>query len=97
LCKSYNKQVTKNMYIVIQQEPLKVTTFETKTDLANYLNIHRNTINNRFADKEFWESDKGLVYQSNKHYKISRSGNRDSMETKIRKRNGEIELKHPKK
>ena len=84
------------MYIVIQKEPLKVITFETKTDLSNYLGVHRNTITNRFNLNECWESDKGIVYQSSKHYKISRGGNKDDMETKIKKREGLIPLKHSK-
>ena len=85
------------MYIVIQQEPFKVTTFEAKSDLANYLGIHRNTITNKFNDDTYWNSDKGVVYQSNKHHKRDRRGNRDNIPTKQGKANGEIELKHPKK
>lgn len=85
------------MYIVIQSEPFKVTTFETKSDLSNYLGIHRNTIINKFNEKDFWQSDKGAVYQSNKHYKRDRRGNRDSIAVKQGKANGEIELKNPKK
>ena len=84
------------MYIVIQNEPFKVTTFETKSDLANYLEIHRNTITNKFNTKDFWQSDKGVVYQSNKHYKRFRKGNTDSFNVKKAKSNGEIELKRPK-
>jgi len=80
------------MYIVIQNEPFKVTTFETKSDLANYLEIHRNTITNKFNTKDFWQSDKGVVYQSNKHYKRDRRGNRDSIIVKQGKANGEIPL-----
>lgn len=85
------------MYIVIQNEPFKVTTFETKTDLSNYLGIHRNTIANRFDKNNYWQSDKGMVYESSKHYKRDRRGNRDSFTTKKGKANGEIELKRPKK
>ena len=81
------------MFIVIQNEPFKVTTFETKTDLSNYLSIHRNTITNRFEDKPFWQSDKGTVYQSDKHYKRDRQGNKDDIQTKRGKANGEIPLK----
>ena len=85
-----------NMYIIIKNEPLKVITFETKTDLASYLNIHRNTITNRFKEKSYWESDKGMVYQSNEHYQRTRKGNRDSNETKLRKKNREIPCNNPK-
>lgn len=85
------------MYIIIQREPLKVLTFETKTDLSTYLGIHRNTISNRFAEKEYWESNKGTVYQSNTHYKRVRRGNNDTLEDKIAKRNGEKECKTKKK
>ena len=84
------------MYVIIQNEPLKVLTFETKTDLAGYLNLHRNTITNRFKEKAFWESDKGIVYESNKHYKRFRKGNTNSFNVKKAKSNGEIELKRPK-
>jgi hypothetical protein len=84
------------MYIVIQENPPKVTTFETKTDLSAYLNIHRNTIQNRF-DKDFsWVTDKGTVYESKKHYKRVRGGNFDNMETKTLKKNREIPCKNPK-
>ncbi len=75
----------------------KTATLKAKSDLANYLGIHRNTITNKFNDDTYWNSDKGIVYQSNKHYKRDRRGNRDNMPTKQGKANGEIELKHPKK
>jgi len=84
------------MYIIIQQEPFKVVTFETKTDLANYLGVHRNTVTNRFEASEWWESDKGSVYFSTKHYKRQTGGNTDDKITKIRKINGEIPCKNPK-
>lgn len=84
------------MYIIIQENPLKVTTFETKTDLASYLKLHRNTISNRFENNSYWESDKGRVYQSNTHYEKVKRGNRDTMETKMKKRNREIPCKNPK-
>ena len=81
------------MYIIIQKEPLKVITFETKTDLANYLSIHRNTIDNKFNKSESWESKKGTIYKSNKHYKANRGGNTDNIHIKKAKANGEIECK----
>lgn len=84
------------MYIIIQNEPFKVTTFETKTDLAGYLGIHRNTVTNRFEENTYWESKKGTVYQSNDHYKALRKGNTDSFLVKKGKRDGEIPLKHDK-
>lgn len=77
------------MYIIIEKEPLKVLTFESKTDLAGYLGIHRNTVTNRFENKTQWESEKGTVYQSNKHYKRLRKGNKDSFAVKKMKSNGE--------
>ena len=87
------KPINKDMYIVIQKEPLKVITFETKTDLANYIGVHRNTINYQFSLNQSWESKKGIVYQSNKHYKAKKGGNKDSLVTKKAKANGEIECK----
>lgn len=84
------------MYIVISQEPLKVLTFESKTDLSSYLNIHRNTITNRFNEKKSWECDKGVVYQSDKHKKMLRSGNKDSNMTKKLKREGQMPCNDPK-
>ena len=84
------------MYIVIQNEPLKVTTFETKTDLSKYLNIHRNTIDNRFNKNQSWECDRGIVYQSNEHYKRLRRGNTDSKTIKTQKKNREILCNNPK-
>lgn len=84
------------MYIVIKEEPFKVTTFETKSDLSNYLNLHRNTIEYRFSKSNYWESDKGIVYKANEHFKRVRKGNSDSKEVKIKKRNREIPCKNPK-
>lgn len=84
------------MYIVIKQEPFKVVTFETKTDLANYLGIHRNTIINRFKLYNYWENSKGAVYESNEHYERVRKGNKDSRETKTKKNNREIPCNNPK-
>ena len=71
------------MYILIENEPLKVLTFEAKTDLAKYLGIHVNTVRNRFEHNTHWNSKKGIVYQSNKHHKRLRKGNRDSLAVKI--------------
>ena len=81
------------MYIIIKLSPLEVRTFETKTDLANYLSIHRNTIDNRFSKSESWETEKGIVYKSNKHYKANRGGNTDNIHIKKAKANGQIECK----
>lgn len=75
------------MYIIVEKEPLKVVTFEAKTDLAKYLNLHPNTINYRFSKKPYWETEKETVYQSNKHHKRLRRGNNDSFATKKLKRN----------
>ena len=74
------------MYIIIKKYPFKVTTFETKTDLATYLGVHRNTITNNFKEDEYWWTEKGIVYQSNKHYKRLRKGNKDSFVLKQAKK-----------
>lgn len=63
------------MYIIITKEPLTIYTFETKTDLSNYLGVHRNTITNKFTQNKSWESEKGMVYKSDNHYKRLRKGN----------------------
>ncbi len=84
------------MYIIIQKEPLRVTTFETKSDLANYIGVHRNTITNKFDKLDYWECSKGTVYISDKHYKTLRKGNTDDRETKTKKANGEIPCKKDK-
>lgn len=84
------------MYILIKKEPLNVMTFETKTDLANYIKVHRNTVTNRFEEKESWECEKGMVYKSNQHFKRIRKGNKDSNDIKLKKKNCEIPCKNLK-
>lgn len=79
----------KKIYIVIQKEPFKVVTFETKTDLATYLGVHRNTIDNKFNKNDYWECKKGVVYKSDKHQSRKKGGNKDSFATKEAKRNGD--------
>ena len=63
------------MYIIINIDTEKVYTFETKTDLSNYLGVHRNTITNKFTQNKSWKSEKGTVYKSDNHYKRLRRGN----------------------
>lgn len=77
------------MYIVIKQNPLNIKTFEAKLDLANYLGVHRHTVTQRFKDVEFWEHDKGTVYQANVHKPRLRGGNKDSLIIKRAKADGD--------
>jgi hypothetical protein len=79
------------MYTLINKDNTYIITFETKQDLSNYINVHRNTITNRFKDSKFFECSFGIVYKSDKHFKTNRKGNRDSLPTKIAKRNGNFE------
>lgn len=85
------------MYVLIENNPPKASTFKTKKDLANYLGVHFNTVTNNIGEgKKIWHSDKGTIYIS-VDYASSRSGNKDSYEVKKAKARGEIELKSPKK
>lgn len=81
------------MYILIQEKPFKITTFEAKIDLARALNIHRNTVTARFEKKNPFETKKGTAYKVHEHIKRYRSGNKDDWATKKGKQSGEIPLK----
>lgn len=84
------------MYTIIQQNPQKAITFETKTDLASYLGVHWNTIQNRLDKNNPFETDKGTVYKSVEHTKRSRGGNKDDLATKKGKAEGIIPKKSDK-
>ena len=76
------------MYIVIS--PKEIITIETKTDLSTYINLHRNTITNKFNTSKQWEHKEFKVIQADRHLKRNRKGNKDSFAVKKQKSLGII-------
>jgi len=52
------------LYIIINKETNEVSIHRTKTQVANRLNLHRNTISNKINNSSVWDTPKFTLYKT---------------------------------
>ena len=86
------------MYILKEKTTENYIVVAEKLQVAQLLNIHRNTLSNYLKQEKVIENDKYLLILPKEYYPPTKNrGNRDNIRVKKAKSEGEIECDTPKR